>query len=92
MVFAESLVKVKVVVSVKCQDSGLQIFPNPNKPGINTMLPATITVSAQRGVLPPWMCTLTSFVDTMTLPVSLWILSASSLDRCIMIFKPYKYK
>ncbi|XP_063695100.1 octopamine receptor Oamb-like isoform X2 [Bolinopsis microptera] len=60
--------------------------------GINTMLPATITVSAQRGVLPPWMCTLTSFVDTMTLPVSLWILSASSLDRCVMIFKPYKYK
>ena len=56
------------------------------------MLPALLSVSANKEFLPEWACTLTSFIDTATLPLSLWILSASSLDRCVMIYKPIKYK
>eukprot|EP00116_Pleurobrachia_bachei_P018086 sb/3478348/ len=56
------------------------------------MLPALLSVSANKEFLPQWACTLTSFIDTATLPLSLWILSASSLDRCVMIYKPIKYK
>ncbi|KAL5256520.1 hypothetical protein ACHWQZ_G011685 [Mnemiopsis leidyi] len=95
-ILGNSLVILAIITNPKLQStSNLYLFAlavTDISIGINTMLPATITVSAQRGLLPSWMCILTSFIDTMTLPVSLWILSASSLDRCIMIFKPYKYK